>query len=384
MQFLQDIKKYVGFDAEDVERLRRLRSLVSPHFDELSSHFYDSLLDHDHTRGIFADSDQLANLKDSFDGWLVDIFTGPYNAQYVEHRRHIGRVHVEVGLRPQYMFTAMNLLRVDIIELLCREELAMQLVDAIGSVERILDIDLTLILDGYWDAILAEKAQADTELARGLAHEIRNPLNSIGLNLTVLERKLRKAIDDPSEYESSVRAIRTELDRMEDLTTEIRQYSEPVTADTGWHDLDGLLEEMLSLKRARLSDQSITIEKSVDPPDAKIFCDPDGFKHALKALLTNAAEAIDQQGTVTLESDLRDGYTVLEVTDDGKGMKPTATDRAFDLFYTTKASGTGIGLPIVKKIIEAHGGSIQLLSTSERGTTVRIELPRPEHPAPVE
>ena len=384
MQFLEDIKSYVGFGADDIERLEKLRPLVTPHFDTLSGRFHESLFDHDHTRGIFDGPDQLEQLKSSLMEWLADLFAGPYNAQYVEHRRHIGRVHFEIGLKPQYMCTAMNLVRVDIIEVLCQQELDMPLVDAISSIERILDIDLTLILDGYWDAVLAEKAQADTELARGLAHEIRNPLNSIGLNLTVLERKLQKAIDDPTEYESSVRAIRTELDRVEDLTTEIRQYSEPVTADTGWHELDGLLEELLALKRAAFKDRSIAIEKSINPPDAEIFCDPEGFKHALKALLTNAAEAIDRGGKVTFEADLRDGYTVLEISDDGKGMKPTATERAFDLFYTTKASGTGIGLPIVKKIVEAHGGAIQLLSQSEHGTTVRIELPRPEHPVPAE
>ena len=380
MQLFNDLKSFVGFDQEDATRLRELEPLVAPHYDRVVDRFFEALQDNQHTRGIFEDSDQIERAQEAVYAWLEDVFRGQYGESYREHREQIGERHVEVGLKPQYMFVAMNLLRTELTRIVVEDDPdEIALADALGSIDRILDLELTLMLNGYWNALIAEKAEAGLELATRLAHEIRNPLNAIGLNLTLLERKLASVLDKDGKYNSTLQAIRTELQRVEGLTKEIKEYAQPISPSPSWHRLPDLLDEIEAAYASTLEANSIELETDLGEEAHQIFCDPEHFKRALVNLVENAIEAIDHEGTIEVEVRAQNGRTVMEVTDTGDGITPTATDRVFDLFYTTKASGTGIGLPIVKKIVDAHQGTVEFLSHSNRdGTSIRLTLPRPE------
>ena len=100
----------------------------------------------------------------------------------------------------------------------------------------------------------------------------------------------------------------------------------------------------------------------------------------LTNLVTNAAEAIEQDGNVTVRVTNTADSTVIDVLDDGQGMEPALKFRVFELFYTAKTTGTGLGLPIVRKIVEAHRGTVDLNSKVGKGTQFTIVLPRREHP----
>ena len=378
MQRIEDIKKYVDFDDSDAETLQRLGPIVEPHLETVADRLYESLQQNEYTNGFFEGDETSETLKESLRTWLMAVFDASYGEEHAEGRRQIGESLIRLGLKPQYMFAAVNLVRTEMIKIVVQEDHDIDLTDALTSIERILDIDLAMILDGYWEALLSEKARAGAELATRLAHEIRNPLNAIGLNLTLLERKLGSSTDDSDRYVSSLQAIRTELQRVEALTKEIKEYSQPISPTPGWHDFDALLDEIESAYGPTLEANDIRLQTQIAESASDVYCDAEQIKQAIINLVQNSIESIDNDGTIEIGACTRDGRTVVEVADSGDGMKRTATERAFDLFYTTKASGTGIGLPMVKKIVDAHQGTIDFLNhASEDGTTVRITLPKP-------
>ena len=383
MQLFEDLKSYVGFEPDDVERLRQLHPAVEPHVEAVIGHFFEALEDNAQSRGVFDCDDQTDRLHDSLRDWLDELFGGVYDQTYCDHRRDLGELFVDIGLKPQFMFAAMNRIRVELTRIVVEHDPQMPLVDALGSIERIVDIDSALMLEGYWDALLDEKNEAGTELATRLAHEIRNPLNAIGLNLTLLDRKLASELDDSSGYTSTIQAIRTELQRVDNLTKELKDYAQPISPSPGWHDFQSLIDELESAYGPTLQANDISLEVDIQSAASDIFCDAEHVKQVLVHLLQNAVEAIDEQGRIRIEAGAENGQTVLVVSDNGDGVESTATERAFDLFYTTKPSGTGIGLPVAKKIVEAHDGDIDLMHQAERGTTIRITLPRPTPPAEV-
>lgn len=379
MQLFEDLKSYVGFQADDVERLRQLEPVVAPHVETVVGEFFDVLRDNPHSRGIFEADRQPDRLRELVRAWIEGMFGGVYDDAYCQRCQALGESYIDLGLKPQYIFSAKNRIRVELTRILVEgdAETDIPLADALASLERILDVDLALMLDGYWDALLDEKAEAGTELATRLAHEIRNPLNAIGLNLTLLDRKLASELDDSSSYTSTIQAIRTELQRVDNLTKELKDYAQPISPSPDWHDFQSLIDELTAAYGPTLEANDITLEVDIQSAASDIYCDAEHLKKVLVQLLQNAVEAIDGEGRIHIEAGAENGHTILAVSDTGTGVEPTATNRAFDLFYTTKPSGTGIGLPVAKKIIEAHDGDVALMHESEPGTTIRITLPRP-------
>jgi len=383
MQLYEDLKSYVGFEADDVERLRQLQSAVEPRVSTVLDRFFDALRDNPHSRGIVEREETARRLRQRLAAWLEEMFTGVYDEAYCRRRHRLGESYVELGLKPQFVFAAKNRIRVELTRAIIERDVDLDLADALTSVERILDLDVTVMLDGYWKALVAEKAEAGTELATRLAHEIRNPLNAIGLNLTLLDRKLASELDDSSTYGSSIQAIRTELQRVDNLTRELKEYAQPISPSPDWHDFRSLLEELEAAFGPTLEADDISLEVDIQTAASDIYCDGEHLKQVLVQLVENAVEAIDAPGAITIEAGAENDRTVIAVSDTGDGIEPTATDRAFDLFYTTKPSGSGIGLPVAKKIIEAHDGDLTVMPEADHGTTIRITLPRPTPPAEV-
>jgi len=223
---------------------------------------------------------------------------------------------------------------------------------------------------------MRNKLQVPAALAAGLAHEIRNPLNAIGLHLTLLERRLRRLGDDSEAAATSIEGIRSEVRRMRALTSEIVDFAKPLDLAFVWVDPRELSEAIEVAHAASLGASGIELELIVHG-EGRLWCDRDQIHHALVALLMNAVEAMDGAGRIRVELTAEGLYSVIKVQDDGAGIARELQSQVFDLFFTTKASGTGLGLPAVQKIVEAHQGTIELDSQSNVGTTVWIKLPRP-------
>lgn len=376
MTSCREIKSFIGFDEQDAERLEALSAPVESRADEVVDAFYAALQSNVHTRAVFEDDAQIERLKRSFHDWLLDAFERPYGPDYCEAQRQIGRVHQEVGVEPEYVFGAMNVVRERLIEIFGDSDADVPLARAISSLDKLLDLNMTLMVEAYWESVMEEKEEVGTQLASFMAHELRNPLNAIELNMTLLQRRFAETFDDPEEYRSMFDAMRSEIDRIENLTRDIKEFAQPVSVEPSWHDLGELVRDLEASHGAMFDAAEIAFRTDVDE-DVDIYCDADRMKQVFINLLKNSVEAIDGEGEVVFTAEQHDDHWRIRVVDDGSGLEAGSQKQLFELFYTTKASGTGLGLPIAKKIVEGHGGSISVRSSDGGGTTVEVVLPRP-------
>jgi len=377
MHMVQELKQYLDFRQEDADRLALLREHVRPALPGLVGHFYDALEENPRTRTIFEDDAQVERLRVSLSAWLDELFGGVYDESYYAQRMRIGSVHVNVGLLPVYVFGAMNVLRRGLINAIHQSELEDTALHA-DSLEKLLDMELAIMLQSYWDSLFEQKLKVPLALALGLAHEIRNPLNGIGLNLTLMERRLRN-LEGGEDFGPLIDVMRNEVRRIGSMTSEIMDFAKPIELRQRWVDAPNLLLSLRTLHGPTLEASRIELRTEHEGP-AEVWCDPDRLQQVLTNLMTNAAEAIEQDGTVTVKVTNNPDSTVIDVIDDGQGMEPALKFRVFELFYTAKTTGTGLGLPIVRKIVEAHGGTVDLNSRVGKGTQFTLVLPRREHP----
>lgn len=374
---LDEIRDYMNFTDEDARRIVALQACVTPAFPEIVDAFYEALNANPRTKAVFTGPEQVERLRKTLHVWLEDIFSGNYDQDFFKRHQRIGKRHVEVGLLPHYVFGAMNIIRSRVaVRILKCDHLEEPHHDYLQSVNRILDIELTIMLQSYWDNMMTMKLKVPAALASGLAHEIRNPLNAIGLNLTLLERKMSADAADTST--AIIGAMRNEVQRITNMTSEIMDFAKPVEISRKWESVRDLLRGLTLTLGPTMEASNIEFSVNAENAMDEIYCDSDRLKQALLNLLTNAAEAVGDTGTIDLTVTDRASGTEIAVADSGEGMTPAMQFRAFDLFFTSKATGTGLGLPIVKKIVVAHEGAINIHSQPGSGTTFTIYLPRPQ------
>jgi nitrogen fixation/metabolism regulation signal transduction histidine kinase len=223
-----------------------------------------------------------------------------------------------------------------------------------------------------------EKVTAWQEIAQRLAHEIKNPLTPIKLSA---QRILRKAQTDPANLEriveTSVQAIINEVDNLDRLLREFRDFSRlpaPTLADV---DLRRLVNEIAEVHAAPYKSIQFRIEEV--PEGLILKADKTQLKQVFINLFKNAFEAIDGEGRVTVRADLvRKGntqYCRIQVRDTGRGIGEEYQNQVFNPYFTTKGAGTGLGLPIVERIIFDHKGQIWFETQGGVGTTFFIDLP---------
>lgn len=376
MLVFDEIKDYMAFTPLDASRLAELGPHVTPHFGEIVDAFYIALNANPRTRAVFESDEQIERLRRSLMSWLEDLFGGTYDDAYLNKRARIGRAHVAVGLLPHFMFGAMNVIRSEIAQVINQTQPVELRQDYALAVNRLLDLELTIMVQSYWDNLMEMKLKVPAALASGLAHEIRNPLNALALNVTLLERKMR-VLDEDTQVAPIMEAMRSEIRRITSLTTEIMDFAKPISVERAWCSSRRLLEVMRTNLGMTMEASDIEFQTSVEGDD-EIFCDSDRLQQALINLITNAVESIKSvPGGVLLSIRNDESNTTITVQDTGEGMTPAMQYRMYDLFFTSKTTGTGLGLAIVRKIVEAHEGALDVSSKIGQGTTFNISLPRP-------
>ena len=238
--------------------------------------------------------------------------------------------------------------------------------------------DITESRKGEKEKLESERLNALTMLAAGVAHEIGNPLNSMNIHLQLLERKLKKAV--PDLYEAELRdLIDTSADEVKRLDHIIDQFlkairpSQPQLEPT---DVNALVKESMRFLEPEIKDRgiSLTLElRSALPP---LQLDSDQIKQAFYNVVKNASQATAPGGSITVRSDLSDEHVSIIITDTGEGISASEMSDVFQPYFTTKKSGTGLGLLIIRRIIREHGGDIKISSEESKGTSVTISLPR--------
>ncbi len=224
-------------------------------------------------------------------------------------------------------------------------------------------------------ALGSESTKPAHPTTRELVHEIRNPLNSISVNLQILEEDLSaEAPRSSGELQKRVRRIRGEVERLNRILTDFRRYANlpPLTLEIC--DLAVMIEEVLDFNEPEAQRQKVQVNREIDtlPP---VQLDQSQFKQALLNLIINGVQAMEDGGTLTVRAISSDEGVQIDVEDTGQGVEPEQLDKVFDLFFSTKEGGTGIGLTIAKQVIEGHGGSINVESSPGQGAKFSIMLP---------
>ena len=231
--------------------------------------------------------------------------------------------------------------------------------------------------------IQSEKMAVVGTFASGLAHEVRNPLNSIALQLSILERRINPLpAGVAGEIKELVGIIREEVKRLDNLVGDFLQFSRSNRVQFRPTNLDVLLDEVMRLLRPEARASGVTLRRQRiggTMPDLRV--DPEKMKQVAINLVQNGIEATPEGGAITIESGLVDGRAVFVVRDSGHGL-PEGLD-VFQLFVTTKAQGTGLGLSIAQQIVLEHGGEIAASSEPGQGATFTVTLPveRPDRAA---
>ncbi|MDA8172741.1 MAG: ATP-binding protein [Nitrospiraceae bacterium] len=199
----------------------------------------------------------------------------------------------------------------------------------------------------------------------GVAHEIRNPLFAIQSIGQLLEREIAAA-----QHQALIQAMLKETRRVKALIEELLSYSRPSRLEMGWIDLHLFFEDLFSYVKLSGYQPQVLFSST---GTAMVKADSDKMRQVFLNLLDNAAGASCKRVEITAERE--NGMAVITVRDDGQGIKEADMERIFDPFFTTKKEGTGLGLPICRKIVEEHGGRLEIKSAPGEGTTVTVRIP---------
>jgi len=219
--------------------------------------------------------------------------------------------------------------------------------------------------------IHSERMAALGELAARVAHEIRNPLISIGGFARRLEKKLS---GDIQEY---AKIIVNEVSRLENILKEILGFVKSTKISTIKTDINDLMNEMADFIIPEMEERKNSLTREISEASLIAIIDPDRIKEAILNIFTNAAQSTEH-GTVTVSTRREANEAVIEFTDTGCGIKDTDLKNIFNPFFTTKPNGTGLGLAVTHKIIQEHNGKIKVESVWGGGTAFRIYLPLDE------
>jgi signal transduction histidine kinase len=218
----------------------------------------------------------------------------------------------------------------------------------------------------------AAKLATVGELTASIAHELNNPLQTVSLRVESLSMRLS---GDPAALEA-LSVVEKELDRMANLVKNLLQLSRREEQRVSTVNVAEELEKAVELLHYHLRKCGIEVRKDFQPGIPMIMADPEHLRQVFLNLFTNASDAMPSGGTLTLRA--RGGQNLLiEIVDTGTGIAAADLPRVMETFFTTKppGKGTGLGLPICRRIVEAHGGRISIESEPGKGTTVRIVLP---------
>ncbi len=213
-----------------------------------------------------------------------------------------------------------------------------------------------------------------------ITHELRNPLSSIGLNSELLMEELALAeVPALSGARDLLADIIKEVERLREITEEYLRFARLPRPERVPVDLNHTAAELAEFVRYEMERARVKVRLDPDPAGRPALVDPNQLRSALLNLLRNAREAMGDGGHIVMRVRTLGDWATLAVVDDGPGVPEEIRERLFEPFFSTKPQGTGLGLAMVRKIIEAQDGRVRIDSTPGRGTTVRLELP----PAPM-
>ncbi len=225
----------------------------------------------------------------------------------------------------------------------------------------------------------AERLAVVGTMAAGVAHEVRNPLSSITLNLDLIQKEVEKIADtpgySPEEGRVLVNEMRAEVHRIQHVVEDYLQFSKLPRAQRQPVALNASLDQKLAFMQGTFEQAGVKLRTHFDPALTTINADAGQLWQATLNLIRNGLDAMPDGGELTVSTWREGGQARLRVTDSGKGMSDEQLKQVFLPFFTTKTEGTGLGLALVQQIVTEHGGHVECESAPGKGSTFTIVLP---------
>lgn len=373
-------RAFARFSDADAQALSELGEIFDERADGVVDRFYAHILEHPSTRVFLGDPAVIERLRVLQAGYLRSLASGRYDAEYANRRAEIGRAHERIGLDPEWYVGTYGLY-LTLLFPLVRERFSDdpgRAVDTCAALAKLMLLDVQFALDAYYDTrqkkIVDRSRQLAEigELAASIAHEVRNPLAGMKGALNMLHAELSS--------KQSNREIADELlaqiGRLENLVRDLLSYARPRIPKAHEFDLHRLLQRLVRSHRPESRSAGVTVELRLGPGTSHLTADEAQVEQALLNLLQNALQAMDQGGALTVVTEAGEGSLAIEFRDTGRGISDQDMPQVLKPFFTTRHRGSGLGLPIVNGIVEAHDGTLTIRSKPGRGTTVRMALPQ--------
>jgi signal transduction histidine kinase len=216
-----------------------------------------------------------------------------------------------------------------------------------------------------------------SKLTGGLAHEIKNPLSTVKINLNLIREELEGANANEAVLKRAIRklaVVQKETDRVEQILNGFLRYVDRTELQLASVDINELVSDMIDFYSPQAHSHSVTIHQGLHNEPLVCKIDPDMLKQVLLNLFINAQQAMSSGGDLMIRTDRQEKDALIQISDTGSGITPDKLPHIFDAYYTSRPQGSGLGLPTVKKIIEAHKGSISVNSEPGKGTSFEIRL----------
>ncbi|HZW25933.1 MAG TPA: HAMP domain-containing sensor histidine kinase [Gallionella sp.] len=392
---------FLKFEPRDQELLHDLEDLFSEHLDEISEQFYRHMLAFEETRKVFRDEAMIRRLGEAQKAYLMQALRGPYDAAYFERRWRIGYIHNAIHVEPHWFIGAFQLYHRILYPLILERyhDDAAAVVDHIQALDKIMNLDLQLGNQSYYihyegtmdklrqlNAEIEAASIAKSQFLANMSHEFRTPLNAIIGFTEVLQDQIPGPLNaEQLEYLGDIhdggmllqRLINDVLDlsKVEAGRLELFYETFPI-AQT--------IRETITTLRGLVEKKGLDIRWQLPPDLGLITADQIRFKQVLYNLLSNAVKFTDR-GVITISASTENGYLHLKIGDTGIGIREEDLGRIFvefsqvDSSLTRRHEGTGLGLALAKRLVEAHRGRIWVESVFGVGSTFHVLLPlRPD------
>ena len=223
-------------------------------------------------------------------------------------------------------------------------------------------------------------------LTANVGHEVKNPINAMVVHLELLKSKLSSGLADPENARKHVDILADEMHRLDRVVQTLADFSRPISLELRDQDLRSIVGRVLDLAGAELKQHDVVLQTMLPPQPLQVRVDGELIRQALLNLVLNAMQAMPDGGHLRVRVERQGRLAVVEVADTGTGIPASVLPRIFDLYFTTKATGSGIGLAMTYRILQLHGGALDVHSNAEpdspdRGTVFTVRIPVSTQPS---
>lgn len=372
----QELQSYVGWTVEDAGRVTSVAEMVKPFLPALIEDFYSEIAQHPDAQRVITGGDaQVARLKQTLVRWVTELFSGPYDGDYVARRWKAGHRHVEIGLNQVYTNAALSRLRRGLFNALetCLANDVPRLLAVRQSLNTLIDLDLAIIEDAYQTEFSLRQQRIERlatigQVSGGVAHELRNPLNVIKTSIYYL---LHAKNPNPEKVTDHLQRIGRQVDLAEGVIAALSDFAKLPVPDLKPVAVADCIKEAL---HAESIPSNVELTVNCPPSSPEVLVDPKQVRIALSNLIRNARDAMPSGGRLSISATSAEGYVELAITDTGVGITAENLRHIMEPFYSTKARGIGLGLALSRAILDKNRGSLRVTSEPGRGSTFFVRL----------